>query len=368
MTADRSREQHERARSLPVYGVDPDRTQTTDLVTVIRRRIEGRYPVDPFGADPQLQDLIAPFVTATRARGRRPPRAAPATTAPRCSCRTAASASSSRPRSRSRCARRSGRRLRVIGAPDVPSSATCMRKLGAVMSYQGDLAALLRAEHVAALPLGPTWLRTGAGTPPIQLLVAALGYPVIPVAVRPGGPFGLPIRPWRVPSASRSRCAATAARATRSPRPSWPKPRARACSGCSTASESPRRLPRVRADWVTVRGLRWSSRSRASRSRQCGWHEGGFGVGGRRRGRRHDPLRRLRPPRRPAAAADPGPRHRLAGLGAPAARLRAPLPLLRARQPRHRPQRPARRARTRSTGWRSTRSPCSTPRASTGPT
>jgi hypothetical protein len=66
------------------------------------------------------------------------------------------------------------------------------------MSYQGDLAALLRAEHVAAIPLGNTWLRTGAGTPPIQLLVAALGYPVIPVAVRPGGPLGLPVRPWRM--------------------------------------------------------------------------------------------------------------------------------------------------------------------------
>ena len=58
---------------LPVYGVDPDRTQTTDLVTVVRRRIEGRYPVDPFGADPQMQDLIAPFVTATvRVAGRSP--------------------------------------------------------------------------------------------------------------------------------------------------------------------------------------------------------------------------------------------------------------------------------------------------------
>jgi hypothetical protein len=34
--------------------------------------------------------------------------------------------------------------------------------------------------------------------PPIQLLVAALGYPVIPLAVRPGGPLGLPLRPWRV--------------------------------------------------------------------------------------------------------------------------------------------------------------------------
>jgi 1-acyl-sn-glycerol-3-phosphate acyltransferase len=182
---------------LPVYGVDPDRTQSTDLVTVVRRRIEGRYPVDAFGADPQLQDLIAPFVTASiRVQVDHPDRLPADGPAVLVSNRglgfvePAALAVGLR--------QECGRRLRVIGAPDFPIVGDLMRKLGAVMSYQGDLAALLRAEHVAAIPLGPTWLRTGAGTPPIQLLVAALGYPVIPVAVRPGGPFGLPVRPWRI--------------------------------------------------------------------------------------------------------------------------------------------------------------------------
>ena len=182
---------------LPVYGVDPDRTQTTDLVTVVRRRIEGRYPVDAFGSDPQLQDLIAPFITATiRVHVDHPEKLPGSGPAVLVSNRglgviePAALAVALR--------QESGRRLRVIGAPDFPIVGDLMRKLGAVMSYQGDLAALLRAEHVAAIPLGPTWLRTGAGTPPIQLLVAALGYPVIPVAVRPGGPLGLPLRPWRV--------------------------------------------------------------------------------------------------------------------------------------------------------------------------
>ena len=33
---------------------------------------------------------------------------------------------------------------------------------------------------------------------PALLLVAALGYPVVPVAVRPGGPIGLPLGAWRV--------------------------------------------------------------------------------------------------------------------------------------------------------------------------
>ena len=31
-----------------------------------------------------------------------------------------------------------------------------------------------------------TWLRNGAGAPPRELLAATLGFPVIPVAVRPG--------------------------------------------------------------------------------------------------------------------------------------------------------------------------------------
>ncbi len=183
--------------TLPVYGVDEHKTQTTDPVTVIRRRIEGRYPVDAFGADPQMQDLIAPLVTATIRvhveHSERLPEAGPAVLVSNRGLgliEPAVLAVALR--------QEAGRRLRVVGAPDVPIFGDLMRKLGAVMSYQGDLAALLRADHVAAIPLGPTWSRSGAGMPPIQLLVAALGYPVIPLAVRPGGPLGLPLRPWRV--------------------------------------------------------------------------------------------------------------------------------------------------------------------------
>jgi 1-acyl-sn-glycerol-3-phosphate acyltransferase len=182
---------------LPVYGVDTDRAQDTDLLTVTRRRIEGRYAVDPFGADPQMQDLIAPLVTSiVHVQVDHPERLPEDGPAVLVSNRGLGVVE---PAALSVALRQEvGRRLRVIGAPDVPVLGDLMRKLGAVMSYQNDLAALLRAEHVAAIPLGPTWLRTGAGTPPMQLLVATLGYPVIPVAVRPGGPFGLPLRPWKV--------------------------------------------------------------------------------------------------------------------------------------------------------------------------
>jgi hypothetical protein len=41
-------------------------------------------------------------------------------------------------------------------------------------------------------------LNKRAGEPPRELLAATLGFPVIPVAILPGGPFGLPIRAWRV--------------------------------------------------------------------------------------------------------------------------------------------------------------------------
>ncbi len=74
------------------------------------------------------------------------------------------------------------------------------------------------------------------------------------------------------------------------------------------------------------------------------WRAGGPGVRGRRR-RRHDhPLRRLRPSGRCAARDDPGPRHGLPGLGAPAPRLRPPLPLHHDRQPGRRPDRSRTRA------------------------
>ena len=72
--------------------------------------------------------------------------------------------------------------------------------------------------------------------------------------------------------------------------------------------------------------------------------------------------RRDGPPRPP----DPGPRHRLAGLGAPAHGVRPPLPLLRARQPWRRPH-AAPTARPYSLEQMATRRcwPSSTPRAST---
>ena len=183
--------------SVTMYATDPDRAQSIDLITSLRQRFDGRYLIDPFGADPQLQDVLAPVVlAAVRTRvehGERLIRNGPAllvsnrgfgvveptalTVAVRCEI---------------------GRRLRIVGVPDIPVLGDMMRKLGGVIAYPGDVGALLRAGHMAAVPLGSSWSRWATGRPPLPLLVPALGYPVIPVAVMPGGPFGLPLRPWRV--------------------------------------------------------------------------------------------------------------------------------------------------------------------------
>ena len=95
--------------------------------------------------------------------------------------------------------RATGRRLRVIGAPTapvrrrpVPPPRRDLRQRAATC------ATCLRAGHLVAVPLAPTWLRTGAGTPPLPLMQAMTRAPAIPVAVTPGGPFGTIVRPWRV--------------------------------------------------------------------------------------------------------------------------------------------------------------------------
>jgi 1-acyl-sn-glycerol-3-phosphate acyltransferase len=181
-----------------VYGVDLDRAQAPESPwRVVRRRLGGRYPVDPHGFDPQLQDLLAPLlalgVRVTVDHPERIPERGPALLV----CNRALGLVE--PLALTVAARVArGRRLRVVGVPDWPLLGDALHKLGGIGAYHQDLAALLRAGHLAAVPLGPTWLPRGVGAPPLGLLVAAVGYPVLPVAVRPGGPLGLPLRPWRV--------------------------------------------------------------------------------------------------------------------------------------------------------------------------
>jgi hypothetical protein len=178
--------------------LDDDRVQALGSpVAFVRRRVGGRYSVDAFGGDAQLMDaagrLLEIAVRVDVQHGERLPRIGGALVVANRGLgimEPAALATAVRQTVR--------RRLRVIGAPDVPVVGDVLRKVGALGYRPDDVAALLRAGHLAAAPLAPTWLQTGAGAPPRELLAAILGFPVVPVAVAPGGPGRLPIRPWRV--------------------------------------------------------------------------------------------------------------------------------------------------------------------------
>jgi len=184
--------------ALPNYGIDADRVLSTDgLFAAARRRFDGHYAIDQFGGDPHLMDLVA-WVPAALIRvdvegAEHLPRSGPALLVANRGFGVV------EPLVLGLAIRRAaGRRLRVVGAPEVPLIGPAARKLGAVGYRPDDIAALLRAGHLAAAPLGMTWLRAGAGEAPRAMVAATLGFPVVPVALRPGGPLNLAIRPWRV--------------------------------------------------------------------------------------------------------------------------------------------------------------------------
>jgi 1-acyl-sn-glycerol-3-phosphate acyltransferase len=161
------------------------------LAGMVRNRIDGLYPIDPFGGDPQMQDVLAPIVQlGVRVRIRHAERLPASGPAVLVSNRGLGVAE---PAVLAVAVRQAvGRRLRVLGAPELPILGDAARRLGGIGYHAEDLGAVLRAGHLVAVPLGNTWLRTGAGEPPISLIVAAIGFPVIPVLIRPAGPLGVP--------------------------------------------------------------------------------------------------------------------------------------------------------------------------------
>lgn len=186
------------ASVLPNYGIDADRVLGREsVVTALRRRLDGRYAVDEFGGDPSLMDAMAPIPSAlirvSVDHEERLPRRGPALLVAN------RGFGLFEPFVLGMAVRRVlRRRLRIVGAPDLPAIGPMARKLGAIGNRPADVAALLRAGHLAAAPLGMTWMRAGAGEPPRALVAATLGFPVIPIAIRPGGPLNLQLRPWRL--------------------------------------------------------------------------------------------------------------------------------------------------------------------------
>ncbi len=178
--------------------LDPDRIARPEAPwTALRRRLSGRYPVDPFGLDPQIADLCTPvFEAAVRVHlsgGEHVPSTGPAVIVSNRGFGVVEPAALG-----VAVERASGRRLRVVGAPDLAFVGMATRRLGAISGSGPDVAAALHAGYLVGIPLAPTWLRTGAGDAPHAVARALTLAPIIPAAVRPVGRFGGVIGSWAV--------------------------------------------------------------------------------------------------------------------------------------------------------------------------
>ncbi len=178
------------------YGLDADRFLATDSpLGALRRRVAGRYAVDEFGGDPHLMDLVAGAARLSVAveGGARVPRLGPALLVAN------RGVGLLEPLAIMRAVRAAaGRRVRVVGAPELPVLGDALRSVGAIGYAAQRFERFARTWHLAAVPLSATWLRGGPGEPPRRLVVATMGFPLLPVAVRPGFPLARPGRPWRV--------------------------------------------------------------------------------------------------------------------------------------------------------------------------
>jgi len=178
--------------------LDADRISTPEsLFAAARRRFMGRYPVDPFGLDPQIADLVMPvFAAMIRVQtsgGEHVPDHGPAVIVANRGFGVA------EPTALGIAVQHAtGRRLRVVGAPPMPIIGPIARRLGAIASTDDDVVAALHAGHLVGLPLSPTWLRTGAGSVPLAVAPAMTHAPIVPAAVQTVGRLGTVLGTWQV--------------------------------------------------------------------------------------------------------------------------------------------------------------------------
>lgn len=164
--------------------------------TLLRHRLQGTYTVDEWGGDEELRDLVGPLGwlrwridvqgasnlpgtgPAVVVYGQRLGLSEPFVVA-------------------EGLRRESGRSVRPVGIPDVAPAATLLRRLGGVFDRPEEVAGLLDAGLVVAVPLGRVLApgRRPGDLAPLALAPAvAANTPVVPVATI-GRELG---RGWRV--------------------------------------------------------------------------------------------------------------------------------------------------------------------------
>jgi hypothetical protein len=167
-----------------------------DTVALVQRRLSGQYEIDEWGFDPDLVQFLDPLM-GLRWRvevegAEHVPERGP------CVLVANRRVGVDEPIAVARGIRRAtGRRVRFLGIPDVAGAGPALRRLGGALNRPPELASLLRAGQVAALPLSRSYRRRprAGGLAPESLAPAlALGAPVVPVAALGGEVTGR----WRV--------------------------------------------------------------------------------------------------------------------------------------------------------------------------
>jgi len=155
------------------------------VVESVRRRMAGEFVIDPWGLDAALYTSIAPLARlrwSVDVRGAELPAHGPAllVVARRFGV-------SELPVLALGVHDAVGRVVRPVGVPDVALVAGPLRRLGAALAHPVEIAALLRAGELVALPLGRQPLHAdlpGALSSDLVAPALATGAPVYAVVVR----------------------------------------------------------------------------------------------------------------------------------------------------------------------------------------
>jgi hypothetical protein len=173
-----------------------DPSAAEGLVPLLRRRVDGTFEVDEWGLDADLVALVEPVIglrwRVSVEGGQHVPGTGPALVVHN------RRAGLSEPFVVAQAVRAATRRhARPVGSPDVAPLGTLLRRLGGVLDQAAEVAGLLRAEQIVAVPLGRNlWSAHGAGSLRPDMLAAAIDQHamVVPAAVI-GHETG---RRWRV--------------------------------------------------------------------------------------------------------------------------------------------------------------------------
>jgi hypothetical protein len=161
------------------------RREAEPTVRILRHRWDGTNPIDEWGLDPELVDLVSPLL-AVRWRidvdgGEHLPAEGPAMVV--FNRRFGVSEMFVLSRGLRKA---TGRFIRPVGAPDVGVLGPALRRFGVVQSHPDEVSGLLRAGELVAVPLDREVVhRHHAGAVPLRHLAAAVvaGVPVVPVGV-----------------------------------------------------------------------------------------------------------------------------------------------------------------------------------------